>query len=99
MARPSRARTPRERPARSRTVAAPDGCLRTLDCSRQRVTRTPSRTARQERRGAADLAQRDLRPLVPTLLTVARPVFLSYSWDDTAEVDELDTLLRLRGVP
>jgi hypothetical protein len=30
---------------------------------------------------------------------VARPVFLSYSWDDTAEVDELDALLRLRGVP
>ena len=30
---------------------------------------------------------------------MARPVFLSYSWDDTAEVDELDTLLRLRGVP
>jgi hypothetical protein len=30
---------------------------------------------------------------------MARPVFLSYAWDDTSEVDELDTLLRLRGVP
>jgi SMODS-associated and fused to various effectors sensor domain/TIR domain len=30
---------------------------------------------------------------------VARPVFLSYAWDDAGEVDELDTLLRLRGVP
>jgi hypothetical protein len=30
---------------------------------------------------------------------MARPVFLSYAWDDAAEVDELDTLLRLRGVP
>lgn len=30
---------------------------------------------------------------------VARPVFLSYAWDDAAEVGELDTLLRLRGVP
>lgn len=30
---------------------------------------------------------------------MARPVFLSYSWDDLDEVDELDTLLRLRGVP
>lgn len=30
---------------------------------------------------------------------MAKPVFLSYSWDDIAEVDELDTLLRLRGVP
>jgi hypothetical protein len=30
---------------------------------------------------------------------VARPVFLSYAWDDGTEVDELDTLLRLRGVP
>jgi hypothetical protein len=30
---------------------------------------------------------------------MARPIFLSYAWDDAAEVDELDTLLRLRGVP
>jgi hypothetical protein len=30
---------------------------------------------------------------------MTRPVFLSYAWDDAAEVDELDTLLRLRGVP
>jgi hypothetical protein len=30
---------------------------------------------------------------------VARPVFLSYAWDDAGEVDELDTLVRLRGVP
>jgi SMODS-associated and fused to various effectors sensor domain/TIR domain len=30
---------------------------------------------------------------------VARPVFLSYAWDDAGEVDDLDTLLRLRGVP
>jgi hypothetical protein len=32
-------------------------------------------------------------------LTVARPVFLSYAWDDGSEVDQLDALLRLRGVP
>lgn len=30
---------------------------------------------------------------------MAAPVFLSYSWDDMSEVDELDTMLRLRGVP
>jgi SMODS-associated and fused to various effectors sensor domain/TIR domain len=30
---------------------------------------------------------------------VARPVFLSYAWDDAGEVDEFDTILRLRGVP
>ena len=30
---------------------------------------------------------------------MARPVFLSYSWDDTAEADELDRQLCLRGVP
>lgn len=30
---------------------------------------------------------------------MADPVFLSYSWDDQTEVDELDILLRLRGVP
>ncbi len=30
---------------------------------------------------------------------MAAPVFLSYSWDDASEVDDLDTMLRLRGVP
>lgn len=30
---------------------------------------------------------------------MARPVFLSYSWDDMSEVDELDARLRLRGIP
>lgn len=30
---------------------------------------------------------------------VAHPIFLSYSWKDLDEVDELDQLLRLRGVP
>jgi hypothetical protein len=30
---------------------------------------------------------------------MARPLFLSYSWDDEAEVDLLDSVLRLRGVP
>ncbi len=30
---------------------------------------------------------------------MSRPVFLSYAWDDASEVDELDTLLRLRGIP
>ena len=30
---------------------------------------------------------------------MAAPVFLSYSWDDMSEVDDLDTMLRLRGVP
>lgn len=30
---------------------------------------------------------------------MAEPLFLSYSWDDMSEVDELDTMLRLRGVP
>lgn len=30
---------------------------------------------------------------------MARPVFLSYSWDDMSEVDELDGRLRFRGVP
>ena len=30
---------------------------------------------------------------------MAKPVFLSYSWDDMAEVDDVDGLLRFRGVP
>jgi len=30
---------------------------------------------------------------------VAAPVFLSYAWNDMSEVDTLDTMLRLRGVP
>ena len=30
---------------------------------------------------------------------MAAPVFLSYAWDDMAEVDDLDSLLRFRGVP
>jgi hypothetical protein len=30
---------------------------------------------------------------------MARPVFISYAWDDLDEVDELDRALRLRGVP
>ncbi len=30
---------------------------------------------------------------------MARPLFLSYAWDDAGEIEELDTLLRLRGVP
>lgn len=30
---------------------------------------------------------------------MAKPVFLSYSWDDMSEVDELDARLRLRGIP
>lgn len=30
---------------------------------------------------------------------MAAPIFLSYSWEDMAEVDDLDELLRLRGVP
>lgn len=30
---------------------------------------------------------------------MARPLFLSYAWTDSREVDLLDTLLRLRGVP
>ena len=32
-------------------------------------------------------------------MPVARPVFLSYSWDDIAEADELDRQLRVRCVP
>ena len=30
---------------------------------------------------------------------MAAPVFLSYAWEDMSEVDALDTMLRLRGVP
>lgn len=30
---------------------------------------------------------------------MAQPIFLSYSWNDLDEVDQLDRLLRLRGVP
>src|SRR5437867_3494310 len=30
---------------------------------------------------------------------MAAPVFLSYSWEDMSEVDDLDEMLRLRGVP
>lgn len=30
---------------------------------------------------------------------MSNPVFLSYAWDDMAEVDDLDAMLRLRGVP
>jgi hypothetical protein len=30
---------------------------------------------------------------------MAAPVFLSYSWEDMAEVDDLDEMVRLRGVP
>ena len=30
---------------------------------------------------------------------MARPLFLSYAWADVNEVDQLETLLRLRGVP
>jgi hypothetical protein len=30
---------------------------------------------------------------------MAKPLFLSYAWDDQKELDLLDTLLRLRGVP
>lgn len=30
---------------------------------------------------------------------MAAPVFLSYSWEDMNEVDDLDEMLRLRGVP
>jgi TIR domain len=30
---------------------------------------------------------------------MAAPVFLSYAWEDVREVDQLDTMLRLRGVP
>lgn len=30
---------------------------------------------------------------------MAQPIFLSYSWSDLDEVDQLDALLRLRGVP
>jgi hypothetical protein len=30
---------------------------------------------------------------------LAAPVFLSYSWEDMAEVDDLDELLRFRGLP
>ena len=30
---------------------------------------------------------------------MSRPVFLSYAWDDMPEADDLDAMLRLRGIP
>src|SRR5579862_1164984 len=66
-------------------------CLTNLFTSsvRSRLSRDSSQRHRRAR------APHEVDPAV----ALAAPVFLSYSWEDMAEVDDLDELLRFRGLP